>query len=71
MNPVREAQILSHLILTGKRLGFLINFNVSLIKNGIKRIYYNLGVFVSLWLNYYVLIYSYHRHGQGDDKGGR
>ncbi len=56
MNPVREAQILSHLILTGKRLGFLINFNVSLIKNGIKRIYYNLGVFVSLWLNYYVFV---------------
>jgi len=38
MNPVWEAQILSHLKLTGKRLGFLINFNVSLIKNGIKRI---------------------------------
>jgi len=38
MNPVREAQILSHLKLTGKRLGFLINFNVSLVKNGIKRI---------------------------------
>ncbi len=28
MNPVWEAQILSHLKLTGKRLGFLINFNV-------------------------------------------
>ena len=38
MNPVWEAQILSHLKLTGKRLGFLINFNVSLVKNGIKRI---------------------------------
>ena len=38
MNPVWEAQILSHLKLTGKRLGFLVNFNVSLIKNGIKRI---------------------------------
>ena len=38
MNPVWEAQILSHLKLTGKRLGFLINFNVSLIKYGIKRI---------------------------------
>ena len=37
MNPVWEAQILSHLKLTGKRLGFLINFNVPLIKNGIKR----------------------------------
>lgn len=38
MNPVWEAQVLSHLKLTGKRLGFLINFNVPLIKNGIKRI---------------------------------
>ena len=38
MNPVWEAQLLSHLKLTGKRLGFLINFNVPLIKKGIKRI---------------------------------
>lgn len=38
VNPVWEAQILSHLKLTGKRLGYLINFNVPLIKNGIKRI---------------------------------
>jgi len=38
MNPVWEAQVLSHLKLTGKRLGFLINFNVPLIKKGIKRI---------------------------------
>lgn len=38
MNPVWGAQILSHLKLTGKRLGFLINFNVPIIKSGIKRI---------------------------------
>ncbi len=38
MNPVWEAQILSHLKLTGNRLCFLINFNVPLIKHGIKRI---------------------------------
>ena len=31
MNPVWKAQILSHLKLIGKRLGFLINFNVPLI----------------------------------------
>jgi GxxExxY protein len=37
VNPVWEAQLLSHLRLTGKRLGYLINFNVPLIKNGIKR----------------------------------
>lgn len=35
MNPVREAQILSHLKLAGKRLGFLINFNVPVIKDEI------------------------------------
>ena len=37
VNPVWEAQILSQLKLTGKRLGYLINFNVPLIKDGIKR----------------------------------
>jgi GxxExxY protein len=38
MNPVWEAQLLSYLKLTGKRIGFLINFNIPIIKNGIKRI---------------------------------
>jgi GxxExxY protein len=37
VNPVWEAQLLSHLKLTNKRLGYLINFNVPLIKTGIKR----------------------------------
>ena len=37
VNPVWEAQILSHLKLTGLRLGFLINFNVPVIKEGIRR----------------------------------
>lgn len=37
-NPVWQAQVLSYLKLTGKRIGFLINFNVPLAKNGIKRI---------------------------------
>ena len=37
VNPVWEAQILSHLKLTGNRLGFLINFNVSRMKDGIRR----------------------------------
>lgn len=35
--PVHEAQIISHLKLTDKRLGFLINFNVALLKNGFQR----------------------------------
>lgn len=38
VNPVWQAQVLSHLKLTGLRLGYLINFNVPLIKEGIKRI---------------------------------
>ena len=38
MHPVWEAQILSYLKLSGKRLGFLINFNERYIKDGIKRI---------------------------------
>lgn len=38
MLPVFEAQLLSYLKLTNLRLGFLINFNVPLIKQGIKRI---------------------------------
>lgn len=37
VNPVWQAQIISHLRLTNNELGFLINFNVRLIKNGIKR----------------------------------
>lgn len=37
VNPVWEAQLLSHMKLTGKRLGYLINFNTTLIKSGIKR----------------------------------
>lgn len=36
-NPAWETQILSYLKLTGKRLGFLINFNVPKIKDGISR----------------------------------
>ncbi len=38
MNPVFLAQVFTQLRLTGKRLGFLINFNVPLIKQGIRRI---------------------------------
>lgn len=37
VNPVWEAQVLSHLKLTNKRLGYLINFNVVNIGAGIKR----------------------------------
>jgi GxxExxY protein len=37
-HPVWEAQLMSYLKLTKKRLGFLINFHVPLMKDGIKRI---------------------------------
>jgi GxxExxY protein len=35
--PVHVAQVLSYLRLSNKRLGFLINFNVPVFKEGIKR----------------------------------
>ena len=37
VHPVWEAQIISHLKLLDLRLGYLINFNVPLIKHGIRR----------------------------------
>jgi GxxExxY protein len=37
LHPVHEAQILTYLKLANKRIGLLINFNVSLLKNGIRR----------------------------------
>ena len=37
INPVWNAQIISHLKLTNNELGFLINFNVPLIKSGFRR----------------------------------
>jgi GxxExxY protein len=36
-DPVFEAQVLTYLKITGKRVGLLINFNSRLVKNGIKR----------------------------------
>lgn len=37
MNPVFQSQILTYMKLSQAKLGFLINFNVPLIKNGIQR----------------------------------
>lgn len=37
MHPVYEAQIISYLKLANKKLGFLINFNVPVMKNGFTR----------------------------------
>ena len=36
--PVHKAQVLTYLKLSGRTLGLLINFNVPLIKDGIKRV---------------------------------
>ena len=38
MHPIYTAQLLTYLKLTGLRLGLLINFNVPLIRDGIRRI---------------------------------
>jgi GxxExxY protein len=40
-HPVWEAQLLSYLKLSGKRLGYILNFHVPLMKDGIKRMIYN------------------------------
>jgi GxxExxY protein len=36
--PVHRAQMITYLKLSGHKLGFLVNFNVALIKDGIRRI---------------------------------
>ncbi len=38
MLPLHDAQLLTYLRITGCRLGFLINFNVKHLKDGIKRL---------------------------------
>ena len=42
LNDVHFTQLLTYLKLTNCKLGLLINFNVSLIKNGVKRVVNNL-----------------------------
>ena len=37
-DPVFEAQVLTYLKTTSKKVGLLINFNSRLLKNGIKRL---------------------------------
>ncbi len=38
LQPIHEAQLLTYLKLTGLKIGLLMNFNVSLLKDGIKRL---------------------------------
>ncbi|HEY3303680.1 MAG TPA: GxxExxY protein [Candidatus Binatia bacterium] len=42
LQPIHQAQLLTYLKLGGWPLGLLINFNVPVLKNGIKRIVHNL-----------------------------
>lgn len=40
--PIHEAQLLTHMKLSGCKIGFLLNWNVALMKHGIKRFVLNL-----------------------------
>ena len=41
LHPVHEAQLLSYLRMTGIKLGLLINFNMKLLRDGVKRVVNN------------------------------
>jgi len=36
--PIHEAQLLSYLKLSGRKIGLLINFNVKALKSGVRRV---------------------------------
>jgi GxxExxY protein len=38
IHPIHEAQVISYLKLSGKKVGLLINFNVKLLTSGVKRL---------------------------------
>jgi len=42
LQPIHEAQLLSYLKLSGCQVGLLINFNVKILRNGIRRLVSNL-----------------------------
>ncbi len=42
--PIHEAQLLTYLRLSGRRLGLLINFNVPQLRTGLKRLVNSAGV---------------------------
>jgi GxxExxY protein len=42
--PIHQAQLLTYLKLSGKQLGFLLNWNVTIMKDGIKRTVNNLKI---------------------------
>jgi GxxExxY protein len=38
IHPIHEAQVISYLKLSGKKIGLLINFNVKLLTSGVRRL---------------------------------
>ena len=38
IHPVHEAQVLTYLKVSGRRIGLLINFNVPLLREGVRRL---------------------------------
>lgn len=40
INPIFESQLITYLKLADKKLGYLINFNVTLLKDGFRRLVY-------------------------------
>ena len=42
LEPIHQAQVLSYLNLSGYKMGLLINFNVRVLRNGIRRLVMNL-----------------------------
>jgi GxxExxY protein len=40
--PIHQAQLMTYMKLSGKRIGFLLNWNVRRMKDGIRRVVYNL-----------------------------
>lgn len=40
LEPIHEAQLISYLKLSDRRLGLLMNFNVRALKNGVRRLVY-------------------------------
>jgi GxxExxY protein len=40
--PIHQAQLLTYLKLSGCKIGFLLNWNIKLMKNGIRRVVFNL-----------------------------
>jgi GxxExxY protein len=41
--PIHEAQLMTYLKLSKRKIGFLLNWNVMLMKHGIKRVVMNLS----------------------------